>query len=63
MCYNCECGNLRDNMGNPENITEETFEKAAKAWGQSVEEAKKSTYNELKKQLEKKQDKKHNPKT
>ena len=51
MCYNCGCQNPQDNMGSPDNITEETFEKAAKAWGQSVEEAKRNTLELLKKQI------------
>jgi hypothetical protein len=37
-------------MGNPDNITAKTFEKAAKAWGQSVEEAKKETLKQLEKE-------------
>lgn len=39
-----------DNMGNPDNITEETIKKAASASNQSVEEAKKNMLEELKKQ-------------
>ena len=81
MCYNCGCQNPQDDMGHPDNITEQTlaqlkdskpellkllenddkkleedpqikemFEKAASAWGQSVEEAKKNTYALLKKE-------------
>ena len=38
-------------MGHDENITNETFAKAAKAMGQSIEEAKKNTLELLKKQL------------
>ena len=38
-------------MGHPDNITDETFVKAAKAMGQTVEEAKKETLDLLKKQL------------
>ena len=53
MCYNCGCGLPHDNMGHPENITEETFVKAAKAMGQSVAEAKAETYKLLKSQLKK----------
>lgn len=52
MCYNCGCGRPDDDMGNPDNITNKTFEKAARAWGQSAEEAKKKTYEMLKKQFE-----------
>ena len=40
-----------DDMGHPENITEKTFEEAAKAEGQTVEEAKRNTLALLKKQL------------
>ena len=29
MCYNCGCGKLDDDMGNPKNITNKTFEEAA----------------------------------
>lgn len=53
MCYNCGCGLPGDNMGNLENITEDTFVKAAQASGQSVEEAKKETLKLLQKQLKK----------
>jgi len=38
-------------MGHPQNITDKTFEEAAKAMGQSVEEAKKETLKLLQKQL------------
>lgn len=51
MCYNCGCGMADDDMGDPKNITEKTFEEAAKASGQSIEEAKKQTLELLKKQL------------
>lgn len=40
-----------DDMGHPENITEKTFEEAAKAEGQSVSEAKRNTLALLKKTL------------
>jgi hypothetical protein len=32
-----------NDMGNPKNITDKTFQEAAKAAGQSVEDAKKNT--------------------
>lgn len=51
MCYNCGCGMPDDDMGNPKNITDKTFEEAAKASNQSMEEAKKNTLDLLKKQL------------
>ncbi len=51
MCYNCGCQLPDDNMGHPQNITNKTFEEAAKAMGQSVEEAKKETLKLLEKQL------------
>lgn len=92
MCYNCGCQNPEDDMGDPNNITEDTlkhlaehegksidetkislldmletnnkaldedehlkhmFEVAGKAWGQSIDEAKKNTMTLLKKQLNK----------
>lgn len=53
MCYNCGCGVPDYDMGNPKNITDKTFEEAAKAAGQSVEETKRNVFKELKKQLEK----------
>ena len=31
MCYNCGCQRPNDDMGNPKNITNKTFEEAAKA--------------------------------
>ena len=51
MCFNCGCGLSKDDMGHPQNITNKTFEEAAKAMGQSVEEAKKETLKLLQKQL------------
>ncbi|MGH7825349.1 MAG: hypothetical protein ACREQ7_09265 [Candidatus Binatia bacterium] len=38
-------------MGNPKNITNKTFEEAANAAGQNVEEAKKNTLELLQKTL------------
>lgn len=40
-----------DDMGDPRNITNKTFEEAAKASNQSVEEAKRETLKLLKKTL------------
>lgn len=51
MCYNCGCGLPDDNMGNPKNITNKTFEEAAVAMGQTPEEAKSETLKLLKKNL------------
>lgn len=51
MCYNCGCGMPNDDMGNPQNITEETFKKAAEASGQTVEEAKRNTLELLQRLL------------
>lgn len=51
MCYNCGCGVLDDPMGSDKNITEKTFEEAAKASNQDVQTAKRNTFEELKKQL------------
>ena len=48
MCYNCGCGKSADDMGDPKNITDKTFEEAAKASKQSPKEAKKKTLELLK---------------
>lgn len=42
-----------DDMGNPNNLTEEDFKKAAEASGQTVEDAKKNTLEMLQKQVDK----------
>jgi hypothetical protein len=52
MCYNCGCEMPDNDMGNPKNITNKTFEEAAKAMEQSVEEAKRFTLELLKSELE-----------
>lgn len=52
MCYSCGCGMPDSNMGDPRNITNKTFEDAAKAAGESTEEAKRNTLALLKKVLE-----------
>ncbi len=52
MCISCGCG--APDAGDAPLITNKTFEEAAKAAGQSPEQAKKNVYEYLKKQLEKK---------
>src|SRR5215211_5160616 len=42
MCYNCGCGMPNNDMGNPKNITNKTFEEAAQASEQSAKDAKKN---------------------
>ncbi len=54
MCYNCGCQDPHDHMGHDDNITDEDFEKAAKAQNQTVEEAMLNTYELLKQKLGKK---------
>jgi hypothetical protein len=51
MCYNCGCEMPDNDMGDPKNVTDKTFEEAAKAAGQSPEEAKRNTFELLKKQF------------
>ena len=51
MCYTCGCGKPDDNMGDSKNITNKTFEGAAKAAGETPEEAKKNALKLLKKLL------------
>jgi len=48
MCYNCGCGKPGDDMGDPRNITDKTFEEAAKASKQSPKEGKSKTLELLK---------------
>lgn len=51
MCYNCGCQMPNNDMGKPENITNETFEKAATAMNLSPEESKANAIRLLKKVL------------
>ena len=51
MCYNCGCEMPDNDMGDPKNITNKTFEEAANAAGQSPDEAKKNVLRLLKKVL------------
>ena len=51
MCYNCGCEMPENDMGNPKNIANKTFEEAAKASGKKPEEAKKNTLNLLEKNM------------
>jgi hypothetical protein len=49
MCYNCGCQMPDNDMGDPHNITNKTFNEASKAAGRSAEEAKKNTLDLLQK--------------
>jgi hypothetical protein len=51
MCYNCGCGMPNNNMGKEDNITNKTFEQAARAMGQTAEDAKKNARELLEKVL------------
>jgi hypothetical protein len=51
MCYNCGCQMPDNDMGNPKNITNKTFEEAAKAAGQTPQEAKENALELLQKTL------------
>jgi hypothetical protein len=53
MCMNCGCGLPEDDMGSPETITLKSLEEAARAMGQTKEEAMEETYKMLKKLLNK----------
>ncbi|MCL5773907.1 MAG: hypothetical protein M1536_05945 [Firmicutes bacterium] len=53
MCYNCGCQMPDNDMGNPKNITNKTFEESAKAMNMPVEKAKKNTLELLQKELAK----------
>ena len=51
MCYNCGCGMPNNDMGNPKNITNKSFEEAAEAMEKSVKESKKNALELLEKVL------------
>ena len=51
MCYNCGCGMPNNDMGKPDNITNKTFEQAAKVMGQTTEDGKKNARELLEKVL------------
>ena len=51
MCYNCGCGMPNNDMGKPENITEQRLAEAAKAMGQTLEESRKNALELLEKVL------------
>ena len=58
MCYNCGCGMPNNDMGKPENITNKTFEEAAKTMGQTGKEGKQNTRELLEKVLAAKEESK-----
>lgn len=60
MCRSCGCNMYDDDMGDPKTITDKTFEDAAKAMGQTTEEAMEEVYKSLKITLKKPAD---NPQT
>ena len=51
MCYNCGCQMPNNPIGKAENITTDTFEKAAAAMNMSVEESRENALELLKKVL------------
>lgn len=61
MCYNCGCGLPNDPMGKGKvsegggSLTDDDFKEMAEKWGMSVEDAKKNTYELLKKQMDQQQ--------
>ena len=51
MCYNCGCQMPNNDMGKEENITNETFDRAAEAMGLTPRESKKNALELLEKVL------------
>lgn len=51
MCYNCGCQMPNNDMGQEENITNQTFEAAAEAMGMTAEESRQNAYDLLAKVL------------
>jgi len=58
MCYNCGCGMPNNDMGNPKNITNDTFEEAARVMGQSAKDAQRNARELLDKVLNAREEKK-----
>jgi len=56
MCYNCGCGMPNNDMGNPDNITNKSFDEAANAMGTTAKDAKKNAAELLAKVLVAKQE-------
>ena len=54
MCYNCGCRKPDNDMRNPKNIANKTFEEVANAAKQTSEGARRNAYETLKKEFEKK---------
>lgn len=64
MCYNCGCGMPNNDMGNPKNITNKTFDEAAQAMSHSAKDAKRNAHELLERVLkakEERQDKNWRP--
>ena len=49
MCYNCGCGMPNNDMGKPENITDQHLAEAAKAMGQTLQQSRKNALDLLEK--------------
>ena len=47
MCYNCGCHNPDDDMGSPDNFTNQTFKSLATKWNKSVRQVKFDLYDAL----------------
>jgi hypothetical protein len=48
MCYNCDCGDPKDTMGNDANITDQiTFTGLAQKWGVTFDDVRTIVYNDL----------------
>lgn len=51
MCYNCGCGVPDDDMGNQDNITNNTLTHLGKHWGKNLEEVQKIVYDQLQREF------------
>ena len=51
MCYNCGCGMPNNDMGKPENITDQRLAEAAEAMGQTLQDSRKNALALLEKVL------------
>lgn len=51
MCYNCGCGVPDDDMGHPDNITNNTLFHLGEHWGKNLQEVQKIVYAQLQQEL------------
>lgn len=51
MCYNCGCNLPNDDMGNKDNITNQTLTHLGEHWGKNLKETQQMVFETLQKEL------------